>query len=30
VPLLLYPPELSATGLICETATVAGLVLIFP
>ena len=30
VPYILYPPELSATGVLLETATVGGLVAIFP
>ena len=30
VPLLLYPPELSLTGLAAEAAVVTGLVFIFP
>ncbi len=30
VPLLLYPPELSATGLLAEAAVVGGLIVIFP
>jgi hypothetical protein len=30
VPLLLYPPEISATGLLAQAAVVSGLVFIFP
>src|SRR5205814_4005473 len=30
VPYLLYPPELTVTGLLAEAATVGGLVAIFP
>jgi hypothetical protein len=30
VPLLLYPPEFSATGALAEVATIAALVAIFP
>ncbi len=30
VPLLLYPPELSLTGILAEGATIAGLAAIFP
>jgi hypothetical protein len=30
VPLLLYPPEISATGLLAQAAVVTGLVFIFP
>jgi hypothetical protein len=30
VPLLLYPPEINLTAGIVETATIVGLIAIFP